>query len=127
MLHFLSVDTYDEADEIAQRFQASGIPVFVEHDYTRTDPSSRNASFGFRIHLWLENQLEDAKRLLRDPDYEVLHPVNVEEFYTRLKEHDAQQELAWHKKNERWLNWAAIIAVVGLAAWIAYAALKSSN
>lgn len=77
MLHLISVDTSDEADEIAQRFHTRGIPVFVEPDYTRTDPSARGTSFGFRVHIWLKEQSEDAKRLLRDPDYGVMAPVDV--------------------------------------------------
>ena len=65
MLHRLSVDSDEEAEEISQRFHASGVPVFVERDFTRTDPSNRHAAFGYRVHIWLEEQLDDAKRLLR--------------------------------------------------------------
>jgi len=75
LLHLVSVDTSEEADEISQRFHASGVPVFVEPDLTRTDPSVRSAAFGHRIHIWLEEQLDDAKRLLRDPQYEVVAPL----------------------------------------------------
>jgi hypothetical protein len=39
LLHLISVDTSDEANELSERFHASGIPVFIEPDYTRTDPS----------------------------------------------------------------------------------------
>ena len=46
MLHLVSVDTSEEADEISQRFHASGVPVFVEPDLTRTDPSVRSAALG---------------------------------------------------------------------------------
>ena len=125
MLHLISVDTSEEAEEISQRFHASGIPVFVERDFTRTDPSNRNSAFGHRIHIWLEEQLEDAKRLLRDPQYEVVAPVDIPKFYAALDQHDAQSEVAWYKAEEKWLNWLVGIGAVSLVAWLAYAVLAS--
>ena len=125
MLHLISVDTSEEANEISQRFHASGVPVFVEPDYTRTDPSARSAAFGHRIHIWLEEQLDDAKRLLRDPQYEVLAPIDVAKFYAALNQHDTRSETAWYMAEEKWLNWLVGIGAVGLIAWLAYAALAS--
>ena len=125
MLHLISVDTNEEADEISQRFNASGVPVFVEPDFTRTDPSARSAAFGYRIHIWLEEQLDDAKRLLRDPQYEVVAPVDVAKFYAALNQHDARSEKAWYRTEEKWFNWLVGIGAVGLIAWLAYAALAS--
>ena len=125
MLHLISVDTNEEAEKISQRFHANGVPVFVEPDFTRTDPSARGAAFGHRIHIWLEEQLDDAKRLLRDPQYEVVAPVDVAKFYAALDKHDAQGEAAWYRAEESWLNWLVGVCAVGLIAWLAYAALAS--
>lgn len=124
-MHLISVDTSDEADEITQRFHTRGIPVFVEPDYTRTDPSARWASFGFRVHIWLEEQSEDAKRLLRDPDYEVMSPVDVAKFYAAMEQHDEKREAAWYRGEENWLNWLVGLGALGLVAWFVYAALAS--
>ena len=125
MLHVISVDSSEEANEISQRFDASGVPVFVEPDFTRTDPATRSAAFDYRIHIWLEEQLDDAKRLLRDPQYEVVAPVDVAKVYATLNQHDARSEKAWYRAEEKWLNWLIGIGAVGLIAWLAYAALAS--
>ena len=68
MLHRLSVDSDEEAEEISQRFHASGVPVFVERDFTRTDPSNRHAAFGYRVHIWLEEQLDKLTPLNKKPN-----------------------------------------------------------
>ena len=125
MLLLTSVDREDEANELTRRFEASGIPVFVEPDYTRTDPASRNASFGYRVHLWLEEQIDDGKGLLVDPSYEVVSPVDVDAFYSALQKHDQVKEQEWKDSETRWLNWIAVAIAMGVAGWIAYAALKS--
>jgi hypothetical protein len=125
MLLLTSVDTEDEANELTHRFEASGIPIFVEPDYTRPDLANRTSSFGYRVHLWLEEQLEDAKRLLRDPAYEVVSPVDVEAFYAALEKHDEGKEHQWEQAETHWLNWTAGILAIGVAGWITYAVLRS--
>lgn len=125
LLLLTSVDTDDEANELTRRFEASGIPVFVEPDYTRPDPASRNASFGYRVHLWLEEQVEDGKRLLADPSYEDVSPVDVDAFYAALQKHDQIKEEQWKQSETRWLKWVAVAIATGIAGWIAYAALRS--
>ena len=125
MLLLTSLDREDEANELTRRFEASGIPVLVEPDYTRTDPASRNASFGYRVHIWLEEQIDDGKRLLVDPSYEVASPVDVDAFYAALQKHDQVKEEQWKDSETRWLNWIAVAIATGIAGWIAYAALRS--
>jgi hypothetical protein len=115
LLLLTSVDREDEANELTLRFEASGIPVFVEPDYTRTDPASRNASFGYRVHLWLEEQIDDGKRLLVDPSYEVASPVDVDAFYAALQEHAQVKEEQWKDSETRWLNWIAVAIAMGVA------------
>lgn len=105
MLRLTSVDSEDEANELTRRFEASGIPVFVEPDYTRTDPASRNASFGYRVHLWLEEQIDDGKRLLVDPSYEVASPVDVDAFYAALQKHDQVNDEQWSAVERRCGTW----------------------
>lgn len=125
-MHLLtSVDTEGEANELAQRFEASGIPIFVEPDYTRTDPARRSASFGYRVHLWLGEQMDDAKGLLADPAYEVVSPVDVGAFYAALQKDDQVKEEQWKQSETRWLNWIAVLIAVAIAGWIANAALRS--
>lgn len=125
MIHLISVDTANQANELQERFEANGIPVFVQEDYTRQDPTSRSANFGYRIHIWLEEQLEDATQLLRNPEHEVKTPVDIGEFYAQLDRHDEEKEAAWYKAEERWLNWLFGAAALGFIGWILYAATAS--
>ena len=125
MLLLTSVDTDVEANELAHRFEASGIPVFIEPDYTRTDPSNRNSTFGYRVHLWLEEQVEEAEQLLRDPAYEVVSPVDVQAFYSTLRKHDERKEGEWREAETRWLNWIVGALALGFVGWVAYGALRS--
>lgn len=114
-----SVDSEEEANELSLLFHGSGIPVFVEPDHTRINPAERNSYFGYRVHIWLDEQMDDAKRLLRDPAYEVVSAVDVEAFYASMERQDAAKEASWYKAEERWLNWFFGAAAVGLVAWIA--------
>jgi len=125
LLVLTSVIREDEANELTRRFEASGTPVFVEPYYTRTDPASRNASFGYRVHLWIEEQIDDGRRLLVDPSYEVVSPVDVDAFYAALPKHDQVKEEQWKDSKTRWLNWIAVAIAVGVVGWIAYVALRS--
>jgi len=121
MIHLTSVDTEDQANEIEACFEASGIPVFLQEDFTRLDPTNRLANYGYRVHIWLDEQLEDAKQLLKDASYEVKHPVNVAEFYASLDRQDEEREVAWYKSEEKWLNGLFALVAAGLIGWMAYA------
>ena len=46
VLLLTSVDTEDEANELTRRFEASGIPIFVEPDYSRSGPQTAIRALG---------------------------------------------------------------------------------
>lgn len=121
MIHLISVDTESQVNDLQLRFEANGIPIFVQSDFTRTDPTSRNKFYGYRIYIWIEEQLEEAKRLVKNPDYQVENPVNVQEFYDLLNEQDKNDEVAYYVAEEKWLNVIFTLAASGIVGWIIYA------
>lgn len=121
MIHLISVDTEAQVNDLQLRFEASGIPIFVQSDFSRTDPANRNTFYGYRVHIWIEEQLEDAKRLVNDPNYQVEKPVNVQEFYALLNEQDKTSEVAYYVAEEKWLNIIFGMAAIGLVGWVIYA------
>lgn len=121
-----SVDTEEEATELEQLLHASGIPVFVQADHTRLNPVERLASFGYRIHVWLDEQLEDAVKVMKDPAYVAPSAIDVKEFFAKLDNADAEAEASWPKKEERILNRAIGSAALAFAAWVAYQIFRSA-
>jgi hypothetical protein len=115
-----SVDTLDEVTELEQLLHASGIPVFVQEDFTRENPADRFGSVGFRIHVWLDEQLEDAVRVMKEPTYIAPSAVDVQDFFAKLEDADANAEAAWPEKEENILNWVIGSAAVAFVAWVAY-------
>jgi hypothetical protein len=125
MIHLTSVDTEAEADDLQLLFEASGIPIFVQSDFTREDPANRFADFGYRIHIWIDEQLEDAKRLIKDSDHQVRHPVDVQQFYAELNKLDEEREAAFYKAEKKWLNWLFGLALAGIVGWGIYTVARA--
>jgi hypothetical protein len=112
-----SVDTALEAERLQQLFDASGVPVFVEDDYTRTNPAQRLASFGYRIHIFVDEQEEDARKLLLNPDYELANPIDCEKFYGDLEQLEAEDRARVPQQVDHTLNWLVAAGAVALLAW----------
>ena len=121
MIHLISLDTEAQVNDLQLRFEASRIPIFVQSDFSRTDPASRNTFYGHRFYIWIEEQLEDAKRLIDNPNYQVEKPVDVQEFYALLNDQDKNSEVAYYVTEEKWLNIIFGMAAIGLVGWIIYA------
>lgn len=122
-----SVDTEHEATELELLMHASGIPVFVQSDHTRTDPANRSLNYGFLVHVWIEEQFEDAVRLLADPAYIAPSAVDVQKFFASLDEADAAAEAAWPKSEEKLLNWLVGLAAAAFLSWAAYRAILAAT
>ena len=78
-----------ELTEAKELLEQKGIPAFISDEETyRVRPSA----VLYKKGLWvcLEEQYGDAVKLLKNPDHEVIKPVDVETFYRSLEE--AQKE-----------------------------------
>ena len=122
-----SVDTIDAATELEQLMHASGIPVFVEPDYTRVAVDAVGGTFGYRVHVWLEEQTEDALRVMKEPDYQPLSAVDVPAFFAKLEAAEVAKSAVNARRFETQLNWLVGIMVAGLAGWLAYSAIASGS
>jgi hypothetical protein len=120
LLLLTSVDKFEDAERIRQLFFASGIPLFIENDYTRSFPSITKATFGYRVHVFLDEQVEDAKMLLSDPNFEVANPVNCSEFFEKLEHADSVNNNRFSLRAEEALTWLLLLSIVGILAWIAW-------
>ena len=112
-----SVDTADEAERLEQLFTASGVPVFIEDDYTRTNSAERLSSFGYRVHIYVEEQEEDARRLLLDPEFEVAAPIDCDKFYEDLERVELERKARIPDQVDKTLNWLASAAALVAIAW----------
>lgn len=121
-----SVDTAEEADRIQQIFDASGVPVFIEVDYTRSNPSERLASFGYRVHVYVDEQETDARRLLENPDYEVAKPIDCKLFYADLDRVEAERLARVPEQVDRTMNWLVSLGIAALLAWGIWTVSSSS-
>ncbi len=126
MRFLTSVDTAEEADRIEQLFDASGVPVFVEADYTRTSPAHGGGTFGFRVHIFVDEQEEDARRLLQDPDFELASPIDCEGFYRHLERADEERKARVPQQVDHTMNWLVAMGIVVLIAWGVWQASKAS-
>jgi len=74
-----SIDT-SQLHVFKELLEANGIPAHINGENTAraitpflmTEPS---------LWIYLDDQLEDALKLMRDPDYEVVNKVDMNEFY----------------------------------------------
>jgi hypothetical protein len=124
-----------ELTELKARFRASGIPVYVEPDYSVRDTmasgsadtyrSATSPHDWYRINICLDEQLDEAKHLFEDANYEVKAPVDVAKFETTMDGLGANREVEW-KLSDKDLNRIFEIILVGFVFWILYAVLTSS-
>lgn len=110
MIHLISVDTKDQAGIFQRRCEANGIPLFIQGEYTQLDLTNRVVTYGYRIYICLDNQLDDARQLISNPDHVVQHPVNVTEYYSRLKTLDEETAVTCSWQIGKWLKWLASAA-----------------
>lgn len=115
----------NEATELWDRFRANGIPVLLVDDYSHPDDLAAGLSVAYqgsppkwrRVYVCLDEQLEEAKLLFRDPKYEVKAPVDVAAFDRKLHEMAAGDKSKRSLIDEN-LNWLIggllIIVVVGI-------------
>jgi hypothetical protein len=121
-----SVDTSEEADRIQQLFDASGVPVFIEADYTRSNPAERPGTFGYRVHIFVDEQEHDARKLLLDPDYELVKPIDCQGFYDELDRVEQERKERVPQQVDRAMNWLVTAGIVGLLAFGAWKVTSSS-
>jgi hypothetical protein len=122
-----SVDTLDAAAGLEQLMHASGIPVFVEPDYTRTAVDLLGGTFGYRIHLWQEDQIEDALRVMEQPDYQPPTAVDVPAFFAALEAKAEANRAAKAKNFNTQLKWLVGIIAAGLVARLAYSVISGGS
>ncbi len=80
----------------------------------------KHAFFTNSIGVWvyLDSQLEEAKKLINDPDYEVRCPVDMEQFKEQLQQVKMDGEIKRHFNGM--LNKVIASALILLLALIAY-------
>lgn len=100
----------DELARIRALLRAKGVPTWA------TTVESRRLGWQGTLHVCVDEQLDDALRLLRDPAHVPAHPVDAEAFERALAEGDASALLV------RMTN-RLLLMVLGLAAIVAVAVL----
>jgi hypothetical protein len=125
----------DQVQELEDRFRAAGIPLYFESDYSRRRHNvlptgslySADASVPnwYRVHVCLDEQTEEAKRLFEDPTYKVKAPIDIEKFEAKMAKLGADPELAWRVPDAT-LNWIVGGAIVAIVVGLAVYAITSS-
>lgn len=114
---------YAESGELRERFRASGIPVLLEPDYARKGQIALGAPNKAEpdrvlIHVCLDEQIDEARRLLADPDYAVQHPVDIEQFDAAMERAGAGAELE-RRLPDLTMNWLVGGMLLALAIGVA--------
>lgn len=120
MLLLTSVDSLDAATELEGLLHASGVPVFIEPDYTRTAFDAVGGTFGYRVHVWLDEQISDALRVLNEPTYKPPSAVDVSAFFTSLEAAKDSKRRAESKRFDSQLNWIVGLVITCGLGWLAY-------
>ncbi|MGN6153755.1 MAG: hypothetical protein ACTHOH_17380 [Lysobacteraceae bacterium] len=106
---------FHDRNELARMralLRSKGVPTWA------TTVESRRLGWQGTLHVCVDEQLDDALRLLRDPDHEPAHPVDAEAFERAMTEGDGTDLLL--RTMHRALLWLlAIVAATALVvlAW----------
>jgi hypothetical protein len=98
-----------------ERLQAGGIPVT---ELATTDLAGYKVGPKTRtIYIWLDEQYEDAFKLLADPSHVVANPIDTEQFDHIESQANVEHEKSMKETSESTLNWfvglgiAAVLAI----------------
>lgn len=76
----------NEAERVKHLLETKGIPVFISNQYQNNIRRPFLKLLG--VWVYLNEQEADARRVLENPKYKVMKPVDVEGFYAQLPESD---------------------------------------
>ena len=104
-------DREEQAREIKVLLEANGIPAALSGEFT-FGVMSIGIPKVIGVWVYLDSQADEAERLIRNPEYEVTRPVDVEDFYrfsdsSEVKERVLSQMLK-----------GTVLALVGLLLFI---------
>jgi hypothetical protein len=108
------------------RLWEGGIPVLEPSKYSDL-PGYRVGSRHRTICVWLDQHVDDAIKLLADPEHVVSHPVTREEFERMADEADEANDAAVDKVHERILNWGIGGGVLAVIAYGVYRIAGSAS
>lgn len=77
-----------EAEQIRYLLESRGIPAFVSNTPRVSIRKALHQSPS--VWVYLDSQVEDATRLLADPEHEVGNSVDVEQFYAVMNSREAK-------------------------------------
>lgn len=124
MRAILSTEDESEFSSAWDLLQQKGIPV--------CEQSSRFDSLGILgiprtqgrvLCIWLDEQYEDARKLLRDPSHVVSCPVDLGKFARIQKKVKKQRRKSSDRFTEKFLNWVLALILVAVIGGITYSAL----
>lgn len=122
-MKFLASVHAEAINEIKERFRVGGIPIFVVPDYglrqndiAGIGASQRHANgqaSWYAVNICLDEQFEDGRSLLDDPNYKVAAPVDVAQFEATMDKLGANQSFEWFSdKTLAWIAWVIVAGVV---------------
>ena len=113
----LTTEDEDEFSRAWNLLQRKGIPVCEQSSRFDSLGLDTPRTQGRVLCIWLDEQYEDARKLLRDPSHVVSNPVDLEEFARIQDELEAQQQQSADRFTEKFLNWSfALIAIAVIGA-----------
>lgn len=83
-------DTREEAAVIRAMLEANGIPAALSGEFT-FGVLSIGIPKVIGVWVYLDHQADEANNLIQNPEYEVVEPVDVEEFYRLSESGDVRQ------------------------------------
>lgn len=84
MKHLCSVHSRQEAEDIVTHFELNGIPLILSN----VDSNRLMMGTFLTVDIWvgIDSQLDEARALLQDPNYQVQHPADPFAFHQQWEE-----------------------------------------
>ena len=120
----LTTEDEDEFSRAWNLLQRKGIPVCEQSSRFDSLGLDTPRTQGRVLCIWLDEQYEDAKQLLRNPSHVVGDPVDLGEFARIQKKAKKQRQRSTNRSTEKLLNWLFALIAVAVIGGIAFAALR---
>lgn len=120
----LTTEDNEEFSRAWSLLQQKGIPVFEQTNNFDAVGLDVPRTQGRVLCIWLDDQYEDARKLLHDPSHVVSCRVDLGEFARIQRKAKKQRQRSTNRFTEKFLNCFFALITIAVISGIAFAALR---